>query len=204
MKTSSSMLRFIDLLRLVCKKTSNYREINRIIQVDSPRSIVFFGNEEEEEEEEEEKKGSNLTKTMVSVTKNFTMHYTSMDVQTIYKRLYELLKRLVFIEHDIYYTVVVNQHKYNRYSDYLMASYTNNADLLVVLCSTCNEASISDSRVYDTISKTIRSISDRIKTRNVRLNKEMSFLNGELSCGYAENPCSIRSSFQLELLISDC
>lgn len=124
------MLRFIDLLRLVCKKTSNYREINRIIQVDSPRSIVFFGNEEEEEEEEEEKKGSNLTKTMVSVTKNFTMHYTSMDVQTIYKRLYELLKRLVFIEHDIYYTVVVNQHKYNRYSDYLMASYTNNADLL--------------------------------------------------------------------------
>lgn len=78
------------------------------------------------------------------------MHYTSMASQTIYKRLYELLKRLVFIEHDIYYTVVVNQHKYNRYSDYLMASYTNNADLLVILCSTCNEASISDSRVYDT------------------------------------------------------
>lgn len=36
MKTSSSMLRFIDLLRLVRKKTSNYREINRIIRVDSP------------------------------------------------------------------------------------------------------------------------------------------------------------------------
>lgn len=40
MKTSSSMLRFIDLLRLVRKKTSNYREINRIIQVDSSRSFL--------------------------------------------------------------------------------------------------------------------------------------------------------------------
>lgn len=43
MKTSSFMLRFIDLLRLVRKKTSNYRQINRIIRVDSPLfSVVFF------------------------------------------------------------------------------------------------------------------------------------------------------------------
>lgn len=46
--------------------------------------------------------------------------------------MYELLKRLIFIEHDIYQTTVVNQPKYNRYSDYLMASYTNTADLLIV------------------------------------------------------------------------
>ena len=74
MKTSSSMLRFIDLLRLVRKKTSNYREINRIIRVDSPLfSFDSFlwkrgGEKEREREREREEKSSNLIKTIVSVT----------------------------------------------------------------------------------------------------------------------------------------